>query len=111
MIQPRIPERDILKTILDYLKLRRVFHYRQNVGAFIGSHKGKTRFTRFGVPGIPDIVCIVKGQYVGIEVKSPSKHPSQAQVEFSVSLTKAGGIYLVAHSLEEVRDFFEKEKM
>ena len=56
-------ESEIQKAILDYLTLRRVFHYRNNSGAFVDSNK---HFYRFGALASPDIICIVKGQYVGL---------------------------------------------
>src|SRR5438876_1170141 len=45
-------ESDIQRQILDYLALRRIFHYRNNSGAFVDSKK---HFYRFGALGSPDI--------------------------------------------------------
>src|SRR5260370_2263566 len=56
-------ESEIQKAILDYLTLRRVLHYRNSSGAFVDSNK---HFYRFGALASPDIICIVKGQYVGL---------------------------------------------
>jgi hypothetical protein len=54
-------------TTLEYLALKRVFHYRNNSGAFVDANK---HLYRFGALGSPDIVCVIRGQYVGIEVKA-----------------------------------------
>lgn len=95
---PPMPrEGEIQSQILDWLKLKRIFHYRQNVGAM---SVGK-RFIRFGLKGLPDIICVIRGQYVGLEVKADGKDQSVAQVNFGVSLERAGGKYHVVHSLEE----------
>ena len=62
--------------------------YCNNSGAFVDSNK---HFYRFGVVGSPDIVCVVNGQYVGIEVKAPKGRESENQKEFQVQLEAAGG--------------------
>lgn len=106
---PQATEREIQNTILEYLAARRVFHYRQNTGAvkFGGSGVGsngetRSRFIRFGVVGAPDIVAVVDGRYVGIEVKRPGSKQSPGQVQFARDLLKAGGDYILATSVEDV---------
>lgn len=93
-----ISEHDLQRQILDYLALHRYFHWRQNVGA--AKHGG--RFIRFGVKGLPDIFCVVKGRLIGIEVKRDKVDQSKAQVEFQVALEHAGGKYCLARRLEDV---------
>jgi hypothetical protein len=74
-----VKESEVQKQILDYLALKRVFHYRNNSGAFVDSQK---HFYRFGATGSPDIICVIKGQFVGIEVKAPKGKQSEHQKEF-----------------------------
>jgi hypothetical protein len=95
--QPAPSEHDIQTAILDYLIVRRIFHYRQNSGAFKkGSH-----FVRFGYPGAPDIVCVIGGRYIGLEIKDRYGEQSAAQVAFQTALERAGGRYFVVRSLED----------
>ena len=91
-------ERDVLSSILEYLQWAKVFHYRQNTGAVKTEHG---RFIRFGVLGSPDIICVINGQYVGIEVKDKAKQ-SPHQIDFQQRLEKAGGRYILAHGVEDV---------
>jgi hypothetical protein len=91
-------EHDIQGAILKYLTIKRIFHYRQNTGA---AKFGKS-FVKFGVKGAPDIVCVIKGQYVGLEIKAKDGEQSQAQFNFQVQLEAAGGTYLLCYSLEDV---------
>jgi hypothetical protein len=92
-------ESDIQRQILDYLTLKRIFHYRNNSGAF----KDKAgHFYRFGALGSPDIICIIAGQYVGIEVKALRGRQSEHQMEFQRKLEDAGGRYVLAYSLDDV---------
>lgn len=97
-------ESDVQRTILEWLAWKHIFHYRNNSGAFAipaqGTHQ--RRFFRAGVVGAPDIVCVIKGQYVGIEVKAPKGKQSDHQKEFQRQLEAAGGRYVLAYSLDEV---------
>jgi hypothetical protein len=97
-------ESDVQRAILDYLALRRIFHYRNNSGAFAipASATHQRRFFRAGVVGAPDIVCVIDGQYVGIEVKAPKGRQSEHQKEFQRQLESAGGRYILAHSMDDV---------
>lgn len=92
-------EADVQRAILDYLALKRIFHYRNNSGGF---RDAANHFYRFGAIGSPDIVCVVNGQYVGIEVKAPGGRQSEHQKEFQRRLEEAGGRYVIASSLDDV---------
>ena len=92
-------ESDLQRQILDYFALKGIFHYRNNSGAFKDSHN---HFYRFGAVGSPDIICVIAGQYVGIEVKRPGGRQSEHQKEFQKKLEEAGGKYVLAYSLEDV---------
>lgn len=102
----RSTEKDTQRAILDYLVLKRVFHWRNNTGSFKAEHGG---FYRFGVPGSPDIFAVLPptGQLVGIEVKDTKANPTETQVAFGFALARAGGLYLVARSLDDVMPLFE----
>jgi VRR-NUC domain len=92
-------ESDVQRQVLDYLTLKHIFHYRNNSGAFTRSDG---HFYRFGTLGSPDIICVVNGQYVGIEVKAPKGKQSDHQKEFQKNLENAGGKYILAYSLDDV---------
>jgi len=93
-------ESDVQRQILDDLTPMGIFHYRNNSGAFVDSQK---HFYRFGAVGSPDIVCVIAGQYVGIEVKRPGRKQSEYQKEFQTKLELAGGRYVLAYSLDDLR--------
>jgi 5-methylcytosine-specific restriction endonuclease McrA len=58
-------------------------------------------FYRFGAPGSPDIICVVDGRYVGIEVKALKGRQSDHQKEFQKNL-EAAGKYILAFDLDDV---------
>jgi len=90
------------KQILDYLEIKKIFHYRNNSGAMITNNNGRRGFLRFGAVGSPDIICVINGIYVGIEVKGDKGKQSENQKTFQENLEKAGGVYILAFSLEDV---------
>ena len=104
MRNPRESEADIQRTIIDYLELHRFFFWRQNVGAhkIESENGGKGRFIRYGWPGLPDLFVIAGKRIVGIEVKAIDGEQSQAQFNFQVNFEKAGGIYILARSVDDV---------
>ena len=92
-------EIEIQRSILDYLEKKRIFHYRNNSGGFrdINNH-----FYRFGALGSPDIICVVDGKYIGLEVKTKKGQQSEHQKDFQKKLEKAGGEYYVVRSIDDV---------
>jgi len=93
-------EKDVQRAILDYLELRGEFHYRNNSGAMVSEYKGKKRFMRFGALGSPDIIIVKNGKYIGCEVKGTDGKQSEDQMDFARRLIKAGGEYILTHSLD-----------
>lgn len=101
-------ESDLQRTILEYLDLKRIFHYRSNTGAIKFSRPdGKGQFVKFGVRGQADIVCCIKGQFVAIECKAEDGEQTLAQKEWQAGLERAGGFYILARKLEDVTEVLE----
>lgn len=99
-------EKDIQRAILQYLSLKRVFHWRNNTGAFTGEHNGKRRFVQFGAVGSPDIFAVKDGKIYGIEVKRPGGKMSEKQRLFKFDFEGNGGIYRLAESIDDIKDLF-----
>lgn len=89
--------------ILDYLTLKRVFHWRNNTGAFKDARGG---FYRFGTPGSPDIFALEDGKLYGIEVKDTKGRLNDNQKLFETTFERAGGTYIIARSLDDVMPLF-----
>lgn len=92
-------ERDTQAAIIDYLRAKRIFHYRNNTGAYKAEHGS---FVRFGTVGSPDIICVINGQFIGIEVKSLKGKQNPDQIQFQKSVEKAGGRYILARSVDDI---------
>jgi hypothetical protein len=51
-----------------------------------------------GVSGIPDVIAIVCGRFVGIEVKSgPTKKPTALQLKCAKDILAAGGAWFLVY--------------
>ena len=114
-------EADILRAILAHCnRLPGVMLWRANRGAITATYKGTTRFVRFGgLPGMSDLigwktwtprrdavghilVLPPLAVFVAIEVKRPGMKPTPQQAAFLELVRQAGGLAIVATSVEDV---------
>ena len=102
----KVKEKDVQRTILDWLTVKKIFHYRNNSGGFKDSNN---HFYRFGALGSPDIIAVLNGQYIGIEVKGTGGKQSDNQKNFQRELEKSGGTYILAFNLNDVLDELPEE--
>jgi hypothetical protein len=117
MRRPR--EQDTVNAILTFLQAHRIPAWRMNSGAFRAEYKGKARFHRFGVTGMSDIIgvipcqacknlapadrCHLRGQFLAVEVKTATGRLTEPQLRLLQTVKDAGGIALVARSVEDVK--------
>ncbi len=57
--------------------------------------------------GLPDIVLIYEGRYIGIEVKAGSDRLSEDQKKRRFEIERAGGIYFECRSTDDFVRFFD----
>lgn len=75
--------------------------WRQNTGVARSFDGGS--IVAYGVPGGADLSGIIAGgRRLEIEVKTPGVKQSPQQINFERMITKFGGLYLVARSVEDV---------
>jgi hypothetical protein len=98
--KPKLLEHDIQSQILDWLGFTRIFHRRTNTG---GAQLTGGYHVRFGRKGDADIIACYKGQFVAIEVKGEKGVQSQEQAIYQSDLEAAGGRYILARSLDDVK--------
>ncbi len=100
---PEPTEHEIQSTILDRLKyLPKAFFWRENSGLMTAEYKGVKRMWRAGIPGIADIMGILDGYMVAIEVKRPGKKQSPDQLAFQRRLEACGGVYVVCSDATKI---------
>ena len=98
MLQESIGNKmELQRQILKYLASKRIFHYKQPTGT-----SGEWGGFRIGPKGAPNIVSVIRGQYIAIAVKSQGAKQTENQKTFQQALEAAGGKYVLAFSLEDV---------
>lgn len=107
------PEKVIENAILDYLlMIEGMFWKAQNVGIY-DPRKGTFRKTsKYHKAGVADILGIIRGRFVAIEVKTKTGRLSKSQAKFLQDVKDNGGIAFVARSVnecdEKLRSYFPK---
>lgn len=99
-------EKEIQLSICDYLAFRKVMFWRQNTIPAVDYKGGKTIFRpmpKYSMNGVPDIIVIKDGQFIGLEVKRPKSKQSENQVVFQNKCEQAGGKYFVVCSIDDVQ--------
>ena|SRR3990167_692024 len=99
-----IKEKDIQKIVLDYLRFKKIFHWRNNTGAYKTPTGG---FLRFGAIGSPDVFAVKNGRIYGLEVKTVKGTQSDVQRRWSEEFTVNGGLYFIIRSLEDIIQLFK----
>lgn len=93
-------EKETQKAILAWLKDNGIFAWRTNSGV----DRSRGRFIRYGTPGAGDITAVIRGVHCEIECKDIKKSAKQGknQVKHQEKLEQAGGVYILARSLDDV---------
>jgi hypothetical protein len=96
----KITEADVLKSVMQYLKLKKIPCFRINSGALATKNGG---FVRFGYPGMSDIYAISPGGIsIWIECKRPGGKLSAAQMEFLDMINRNSGIGIMVTSVGDI---------
>ena len=87
----KVSETAIKKQIKYYLQYRGwfIFHVLQGVGSY---------------KGVSDFIAIKAGKVLFIEVKTMAGKQSADQLQFEANIKSHGGIYLVARSIEDIKE-------
>jgi hypothetical protein len=95
------PEKRIKRKLTQTLKQERVWY-------FFPAANG------MGRAGIPDVICIVEGQFVGVECKADkTKKPTALQLECGKKIKDAGGHWFLVYddaSIAEVEQWIKTQK-
>ena len=102
------PETPIVKACLDLLILMGIEAWRENTVSMginyqTKSGENRRRFIHAGRVGKSDILGILRGRFLAIEVKVPGEQPTPEQWEFLRRVEAEGGVAIVAHSASEMK--------
>lgn len=86
-------ESKIQKDIMSYLKRNRVLYFRFQAQSNLN--------------GLPDIICLYKGFFLGLELKKEDGKPTLLQEKKIKAINDNGGIGLIIRSVEEVKNLLD----
>lgn len=97
------PEGVVLRAILNTLRIRGVFAFRNNAGV-LPNPSGRP--VRFGKVGASDVLAILQpsGRFLAIEAKTPGREKTltPAQHDFLTAIRDAGGVALVISDVADL---------
>jgi hypothetical protein len=94
-------EAAVLRSCLDYLRLRGVVCWRQNSGGLPTPGGGFMRST--DINGVADIIGLLpSGRFLAVECKSDRGRQSEAQRDFQAMVEGSGGLYLIARDIQDL---------
>jgi len=99
----KIKETDIQKAVCDYLALKKYFFWRQNNNP-IYSQGRMFAMPKYSMHGVPDIILIKDGFFIGLEIKTSTGKQSEHQKEFQRKCKENGAEYYVIKSLEDIKE-------
>jgi hypothetical protein len=105
-------ETNLVYSILDFLRARRVKAWRANTGGARYKNKaGDDQFVRFGEKGQPDIIGVMppNGRTLMIECKSPGKKATREQLDFIDDARRCGALAFVTDSMDEAMRVIDLE--
>lgn len=100
-------EMALVAAIRDYLAMRQAITVRVNSGMKVippDEPGGRKRVFRGAEKGTSDILACIGGRFVAIEAKMPGNKTTPAQEAFLESVREAGGVAIVAYSIDDVDD-------
>jgi hypothetical protein len=98
-------EMSLVADIRDYLAMRQAVTVRVNAGMKVIKSEqpgGRDRVFRGAEKGTSDILACIGGRFVAIEAKMQGHKTTPAQDAFLESVREAGGVAIVAYSLDDV---------
>lgn len=114
MKAPHANETAIQGMILDGLRLMGVFAWRStNFPAPIRRGREIVGFRKANqeTVGMPDIMAVINGRLLGVEVKSETGRQRPEQKEWEQKLNSAGAFYIVARGWDEVEAMVKRLRM
>lgn len=106
-------EKDIQREILEMLNFNHLFFWRSNnipvFGRNNAGHKTFRSLPKFTPKGLPDIIVIYHGNFIGLEVKRPTARLTTEQTHFYTQCRENGGFYYKVTSVDEVKEVFARD--
>lgn len=92
----------VQSSICEYLAIKRIVFWRQNnFPPYDRKTMSYRKMPPYSIKGVSDLIAIKNGQAYFLEVKDQAKQSSD-QKQFEEMVTRAGAIYAVVRSIDDV---------
>jgi len=98
------PEGQVQSASMTWLALNKIFHFRVNNLPVPLPNGG---YRPVHMRGIPDVICIIKGAFIGLEFKSDVGRQSPDQKVFEERCRSSGGHYFLVRSVDDVIEYLK----
>lgn len=99
-----IKESSIQSAICDYLTYKKYFFWRNNnIPVFDTKTYSMRAMNKYSIKGVPDIIVIKDGAFIGLEVKTPKGIQSDSQKEFQRRCEENQGYYFIVTSIDDAQ--------
>lgn len=100
-----MPRSQVESALMDQIRLALgsdagVLLFRNNIGHAVMAHGGRVTFG-VGGPGGADLIGILDGRPLAMEIKTPSGRQSAEQRQFQQLWEARGGVYLMPRSVDD----------
>ena len=97
-------ETQVQHAICDYLSLKKHLFWRSNnIPRFDTKRQVFYKLPKYTPRGLPDIMLIKNGCFVGLEVKTDKGRLSPEQKDFARRVQEEGGEYYTVRSIDDVK--------
>lgn len=104
-------EKETQRTICDWLAYHKYFFWRNNSKPIYDPIGKKFRaMPKYTPKGLPDIIVLHNGLFIGLEVKRSYAQLRPEQADFGLHCKQSGGLYYTVHNLKEVIEIKEFDK-
>lgn len=86
-------ETELQSKVISYLDGRRIFNFRYQAAS--------------NQYGMPDIICIYRGYFVGLELKTDDGKPTELQLRMLNAIKQAGGYADIIRSVTDIISLFQ----
>lgn len=105
-------EKVVQRSICDYLQAKGYFFWRSNnIPVFGRNNAGMKTFRsmpKHTPKGLPDIIMIHRGEFIGLEVKREGAKLRPDQQKIGCQIVDNGGYYYVVHNLVELVKYLDR---
>jgi hypothetical protein len=84
-------EKDFENEIRKFLNKKKIYHFKFWGGNYKTTH-GSFIMTK---KGVPDLICVVNGVFVGLEIKNEKGKPTEEQIKNLGEINACGGLGFV----------------